>query len=551
MKARNEIIDSEPYGQFTTNITIACMSRALWNNDSQLMHTLHRRSAIAREHLYLYEGTVILVDPIKYAELVEQHRRGFLARESEDLDHQLRSFNGSSPSITASRKRVRSQMQANWRFAKLWCPSSKRLSLHGLKINCPHSDQSIVVREPRQIKEGLAAAWAPTFARKKVDVGKAKAYLRRFGGSFNWTLCDHPSYEQVEAFLRKAPHSASGPDGLPYIAWLHSGEDGYTTLWLVLLDLINGISMPISFNDSATLFPAKGELDDDHIEIVREATDTRPLNLKNTDNKTLTGIINLNMQPAIRSGAHTTQRGFIGGRQLTQNVVDLDFSAREQAIFTSSQSSAVNLASIPEECRIAILAFFDFATAFPSVAHAYLALVIVFSNAPPWIENFVRNLYAFNHTFQMTASGMNFLYSIWSGVLQGCPLSATLFVMCINPFLIHFERSLVPHNLGIVRVCADDIGAALFDFRTLAKLQRVFELAKDIANLTLKPIKCNIIPTSMPHSPEIENFIKEWLAVHLPSWKDFKVLPRAKYLGFIMGPQIRDFQWQGTMDKWA
>ena len=334
-------------------------------------------------------------------------------------------------------------MQANWRFAKLWCPSSKRLSLHGLKINCPHSDQSIVVREPRQIKEGLAAAWAPTFARKKVDVGKAKAYLRRFGGSFNWTLCDHPSYEQVEAFLRKAPHSASGPDGLPYIAWLHSGEDGYTTLWLVLLDLINGISMPISFNDSATLFPAKGELDDDHIEIVREATDTRPLNLRNTDNKTLTGIINLNMQPAIRSGAHTTQRGFIGGRQLTQNVVDLDFSAREQAIFTSSQSSAVNLASIPEECRIAILAFFDFATAFPSVAHAYLALVIVFSKAPPWIENFVRNLYAFNHTFQMTASGMNFLYSIWSGVLQGCPLSATLFVMCINPFLVHFERSLV------------------------------------------------------------------------------------------------------------
>ena len=100
-------------------------------------------------------------------------------------------------------------------------------------------------------------------------------------------------------------------------------------------------------------------------------------------------------------------------------------------------------------------------------------------------------LYSFNMTFQMSSHGMHFMYHIWSGVLQGCPLSATLFLMCINPFLIHFEQSLVRSDAGIVRACADDIGAAISNYTHLKLLFDVFKRAAEVSNLHLKPKKCN------------------------------------------------------------
>ena len=86
--------------------------------------------------------------------------------------------------------------------------------------------------------------------------------------------------------------------------------------------------MPYSFNDSVTLFPAKGQLDGDHEEIIREAHDTRPLSLKNTDNKIVTAVVNQAIIRSVSNGTHPSQRGFVPGRQLLQNVVDLDFHSR-------------------------------------------------------------------------------------------------------------------------------------------------------------------------------------------------------------------------------
>ena len=45
----------------------------------------------------------------------------------------------------------------------------------------------------------------------------------------------------------------------------------------------------------------------------------------------------------------------------------------------------------------------------------------------------------------------------FSGVLQGCPSSAMLFDLALDPFLIMFARVLEHGRLGIVRACADDI----------------------------------------------------------------------------------------------
>ena len=263
----------------------------------------------------------------------------------------------------------------------------------------------------------------------------------------------------------------------------------------------------------------------------------------------MTAVINRSIIPAVGNGTHKSQRGFVPGRQLIQNAVDLDYHARMfalQAYSHNSESSAFEF----DMCRFAVLAFFDFAAAFPSVAHAWLFLVVQYADPPKWVANFIKNLYSFNMTFHMTSSGAEFLFYIWSGVLQGCPLSATLFLMCVNPFLLHFDLTLNRSELGVVRACADDIGAALADYKYLKLIFNVFSLAGQVANLNLKPKKCNIIPLNVVLDESLKLFFQNWLKDNIPDWSDFKVVSCAKYLGFVLGPQAKESQWSDAVIKW-
>ncbi len=401
--------------------------------------------------------------------------------------------------------------------------------------------------------QGLSKAWAPVFAEKHINFSTAKQYLRKFPPSYPWAQCKPPDSKNIEAFLKHAPDSASGPDGLPYRAWKAAGPEGVETLDGVLELAMDGVLYSVSFNDSAMLFPAKGQLDGDHMEVVREAVDTRPLSLKNSDNKTITACINHASIHTVAQGTHHSQRGFVPGRQLLQNVVDLDYHARHVGLMVHGHNAAAvpTIGLDSPLFRLALLAFFDFATAFPSVAHAWLFLVVQFSNPPKWFHNFIKVLYSINSTYSMDVEGKHFMFYIWSGVLQGCPLSATLFLMCINPFLIHFESSLNRVDGGIVRACADDIGASISRLVHLKKLFIVFEFAKSVSNMHLKPKKCNIIPTNIPCTEQVVAHIKAWLLQHIPEWANFKVVPQAIYLGFHLGPAIAHVQWASTINKWT
>ena len=114
------------------------------------------------------------------------------------------------------------------------------------------------------------------------------------------------------------------------------------------------------------------------------------------------------------------------------------------------------------ELMIGFLAVFDFAMAFPSVAHGPSFATLRASQALAWLINYVyvSAMYSENHTHYMISHGKPLLSCLLAGVLQGRPISATLLIFAINPFLLHFEELLSPNNLAIVRVCADDIGIA-------------------------------------------------------------------------------------------
>ena len=62
------------------------------------------------------------------------------------------------------------------------------------------------------------------------------------------------------------------------------------------------------------------------------------------------------------------------------------------------------------------------------------------------------------------------LMFILSGVLQGCALSGSLFVIAIDPFLRYASQLLAGHEHNTLRACADDIGAVLAHFTGLRQL---------------------------------------------------------------------------------
>ena len=83
-------------------------------------------------------------------------------------------------------------------------------------------------------------------------------------------------------------------------------------------------------------------------------------------------------------------------------------------------------------------------------------------------------MYLFAAAFAASPVGMQFLFWYGSGVLQGCPLSGSLFAIIMNPFLMHFESNIEIKMKDMVRACANDIGMVLKSVSDLVSAHAVF-----------------------------------------------------------------------------
>ena len=84
------------------------------------------------------------------------------------------------------------------------------------------------------------------------------------------------------------------------------------------------------------------------------------------------------ISPVVENCAVDTQRGFIHGRQLAQTVIDLDHQARIDAFdFYGGRQllELIHINYIGMLSRMPCMLLYDFASAFPSVAAAWLFCV--------------------------------------------------------------------------------------------------------------------------------------------------------------------------------
>ena len=184
---------------------------------------------------------------------------------------------------------------------------------------------------------------------------------------------------------------------------------------------MSGLMMPVEFNSSLMVFVPKGQPPDE-LSIVREPSNTRPLSLKSCDYKIICAVVNFALRTPLATHACPVQRGFIPGRQLVSNVVDLDVYGR---IYEMQ----------PVGSNPSLLSLYEFAAAFPSMSHTWIAACFTAIGVPSGAHGLIMNMYCLSLAHSAAGGTLIPLFLILAGVLQGCPLSGCLFAVGVEPFL--------------------------------------------------------------------------------------------------------------------
>jgi len=128
--------------------------------------------------------------------------------------------------------------------------------------------------------------------------------------------------------LRHKKDPTPGPNGIHFPAYFPCEDIATEAFHNAAEDLCEGIPAALALNDSTITFLPKGEFTENEVETIRDTECTRPLGLKNTDNKVIISATIASFRKDMRRSTHASQRGFVPGRLLVQNVLDLDAAAR-------------------------------------------------------------------------------------------------------------------------------------------------------------------------------------------------------------------------------
>jgi endonuclease/exonuclease/phosphatase family metal-dependent hydrolase len=409
------------------------------------------------------------------------------------------------------------------KYAEKWSTYNRKNGINGVL-----DAEGNIITEDLQAAHILSDHWQSVFAEKDCNVQLAERFLGKFARKLppiQWIL----SESQFMEILGKLADSGAGPDGIRYSAWTRAPFRVRQILYLGYRSWLAGFQLPEDFNYAYLCLLAKGQNPEGEAQTIRAPENTRPLSLANSDGKIFAVCLKESLESPVSYWASEEQAGFIKDRRMLKNIVDVELAGATLSAEAHNEAAMV---------------FFDYAAAFPSIAHAFLWVALEYLGVPLWVIAALKNCYkGCWHWLRHGRSCVKALV-IAAGVKQGCPLSPLLFVIVTDPFLCAMRSLLNPRSL--VRAYADDICVVLcklwLEGPTLAKLFRLYEL---ISCLSLKPRKCVVVPLGNYQDSQILKMLTDLI----PSWKDFKICDAALYLGLWIGPGAKQKSWETALSK--
>ena len=266
--------------------------------------------------------------------------------------------------------------------------------------------------------------------------------------------------EDVAKAIETSKDTMPGPDRIPYIAWRRLGDSALNVLYesAQALSLDDGVQLLV---DAAGLDTEEGQRDFNwgvlcclpkkavgthptHGEYFTPEN-TRPLSIVNTDNRIIASACRIRWEPIFNEWVSTAQRGFLRGRSMLSNVIDIDFEAMRVSL-TCEQGASV---------------LFDMKAAFPSLAHEYLFKVLRHMGLPRTVLNIITALYNQNKCVISCGGHVCPGFQMRAGIRQGCPLSPLLFAVTVDMLL---RRLAGTFPMDVVRAFADDTAMVVSDW---------------------------------------------------------------------------------------
>ncbi|CAK0802619.1 unnamed protein product, partial [Prorocentrum cordatum] len=237
----------------------------------------------------------------------------------------------------------------------------------------------------------LTAHWSRVFAPRRVEPDALQEYLPFVQVApqlSSWTL----TYPQFQELVEKLHDSAPGPDGIPYSVW-RAHDNCTRILYDFYLYFLASQRLPDDFNEALGVFLPKGSQPGDDILVRREADTTRPISLSNSDNKIISKALNCFLRDIVEITAHTQQRGFVRGRQIVDNLIEME----AHGLVWGSVEGFDNAGD----------AMFDIASAFPSISHVFLFAILTAMQLPSFVIAMLQALYS-NMTMRVVFRGKRY-----------------------------------------------------------------------------------------------------------------------------------------------